>query len=424
MNNLKDQKKIQFQKEFLGSYEQAAQYLKDNHYIRSGYRVNYNSYKKSLQSCFHCQSNEFSNIWSHVIGVIIVIIMIFFLYNYHQKEAYVNHVQQQIQLLPKNYKNLVKELYNKFYQENKQLYFLKTIIIQLNNIFSFYIQYQLYQNILNNVQELQNTHLQILDQFQIYKQKQQNKQEIQTKVNMQQFQKLIIIIIISFFYQKKKENIIKLKKQNQQVSVFPILLFLISSMICLSGSILFHTFNCISKKHCDFLLRIDYGGICIIIGGGSYPCIYYGFFCEQNLMHFYSYFNLILCFSVFIVSLFDFLHQEKYRNFKGLLYGSLGTVTSVPLIHLIIKSIYANNQINDYLFLEKSVPYYFGTAIFLIIGLCTYLARCPERFKPGKFDQVCNSHNLWHICVIIGVVFCYFAGIENYFQRVQTQCFI
>lgn len=44
-------------------------WMKDNHYIRSGYRPQSNSYRKSTASLGYLH-NEFVNIWTHLIGAI------------------------------------------------------------------------------------------------------------------------------------------------------------------------------------------------------------------------------------------------------------------------------------------------------------------------------------------------------------------
>lgn len=61
---------------YLGSFDEAPAYMKDNIYILNGYRINFDTYKKSIKSAFMFSNNEFSNIWSHFIGVVISICLI------------------------------------------------------------------------------------------------------------------------------------------------------------------------------------------------------------------------------------------------------------------------------------------------------------------------------------------------------------
>ena len=45
---------------------------------------------------------------------------------------------------------------------------------------------------------------------------------------------------------------------------------------------------------------------------------------------------------------------------------------------------------NDYLPFLSALPYYMGMAASYLIGLAIYTARCPERYKPGKYDICVN----------------------------------
>ena len=66
----KDEEKI-----IIGKYSDAPDYLKDNEYIKNGYLINCHTFKMVLRSLFVC-SNETINIWSHLIGCIISILLI------------------------------------------------------------------------------------------------------------------------------------------------------------------------------------------------------------------------------------------------------------------------------------------------------------------------------------------------------------
>ena len=71
-NSMKLQDKI-----IIGKYSDAPDYLKDNEYIKNGYLINCHSLKLVLRSLFIC-SNETINIWSHLLGCIISILLIIF----------------------------------------------------------------------------------------------------------------------------------------------------------------------------------------------------------------------------------------------------------------------------------------------------------------------------------------------------------
>jgi hypothetical protein len=53
---------------------EAHDFMKDNEYITSGYRINFNSVKRVAQSLFMLH-NESVNIWSHLLGALFVVFL-------------------------------------------------------------------------------------------------------------------------------------------------------------------------------------------------------------------------------------------------------------------------------------------------------------------------------------------------------------
>ena len=45
-----------------------------------------------------------------------------------------------------------------------------------------------------------------------------------------------------------------------------------------------------------------------------------------------------------------------------------------------------------------------GTYLAYGIGVAFYLTHWPERQWPGRFDMVFKSHQIWHVCVVVGAV--------------------
>jgi adiponectin receptor len=66
----------------------------------------------------------------------------------------------------------------------------------------------------------------------------------------------------------------------------------------------------------------------------------------------------------------------------------------------------------------KSVSVYLGGAIL-------YAAKVPERFLPGWFDYAGGSHNIWHMAVLGGIIFHYYAMQSFFgeaFRRAEVGC--
>ena len=83
------------------------------------------------------------------------------------------------------------------------------------------------------------------------------------------------------------------------ISRWPVVAMLISAVICLLCSTIFHLFYPMSGKYYMFFARFDYAGINILISGSTLPPLYYGLYCHPALAKFY-----IICVSVVAVTLF------------------------------------------------------------------------------------------------------------------------
>lgn len=99
--------------------EDAPEFLKDNEYIKHGYRIGFDSSKKVFGSLFILH-NESVNIWSHLLGVLMVIVFICYTTVYissHKDEIFpslnmtslneeIKHVTEPVIKMVFNLKNL------------------------------------------------------------------------------------------------------------------------------------------------------------------------------------------------------------------------------------------------------------------------------------------------------------------------------
>ena len=61
----------------IGTYNDLPEFYKDNEYIKKGYLINCDSIIKAIKSLF-CLHNETINIWSHILGAIFFLGLIFY----------------------------------------------------------------------------------------------------------------------------------------------------------------------------------------------------------------------------------------------------------------------------------------------------------------------------------------------------------
>lgn len=121
---------------------------------------------------------------------------------------------------------------------------------------------------------------------------------------------------------------------SQLISRWPLFVFLVSAIICLGSSAVYHWFGAHSPKTMAMLARLDYAGISILIAGSCYPPYYYFFYCEPFIRTGYLLFISILATAVFIYSFDAEFAKPHMRKIRGSLFITLGVSAGIPIIHL------------------------------------------------------------------------------------------
>lgn len=77
-NTMKEDKSSSSEEEFIGHYQEAPGYMKDNQDITHGYRINFNTPKKIFKTMFTVH-NESVNIWTHFVPALFLLFFIGYL---------------------------------------------------------------------------------------------------------------------------------------------------------------------------------------------------------------------------------------------------------------------------------------------------------------------------------------------------------
>jgi len=87
----------------------------------------------------------------------------------------------------------------------------------------------------------------------------------------------------------------------------------------------------------------------------------------------------------------------QYKGLRTAVFVALGLSGIVPLMHglYISKSWHFVAEVLG----AKYVMFSGATYIF---GACLYVAHIPERWSPRTFDLLGASHQLFHVCVLLG----------------------
>ncbi|KFH67900.1 hypothetical protein MVEG_06631 [Podila verticillata NRRL 6337] len=182
--------------------------------------------------------------------------------------------------------------------------------------------------------------------------------------------------------------------------------FIVGAIICLSMSASFHTFCCHSEEVSGQWNRCDYVGIVFLTVGSFYPAIYYIFYCHKTWQ--IMYISLISVFggATVIAVLQPRFRTPQFRWVRSGLFLAMGLSALFPVIHGIILYGFAMAQ------RAVALNYLFCVGAAYVFGALIYGSRVPECFFPGKFDHFMSSHQIFHICVLIGCAV-HFVGISK-----------
>ena len=260
----------------VGKYSDAPDYLKDNEFIKDGYLINCHSLKLVLRSLFVC-SNETINVWSHLLGCIIAILLIVFTFFFIRT-------------------SLIKELTQLEY-EDLQVKINETIIPWSS---------ELSKHKLNEIGKINENVEQIIDDIL------SNSHDLVTNYgtkfttvsiigNFIENTKDLINKIVNFFTEESKilddittkwdkcvDKIISFIKydimddiKGENIGRWPLFIMLCAAIVCFGFSAFFHWFSIYSKNLFLVLSRLDYAGITFLIPGSCYPPYFYFYYCEK-----------------------------------------------------------------------------------------------------------------------------------------------
>ena len=294
--------------------------MRDNEYIIRGYRINFNSPRKILKSLFMIH-NETVNVWTHLIGTIFFIMMFFYTafligkywsviedlhinLNYLRQEMYTiktpysdkfHYFDNMTEKIEKS-----KEIMNDFISliTNRTIDYFDQIEQKLENYKKYIsrnINYseslkKIYQSFRNYSDKIIHIDL-ILIKDTLIKETNDALETFDSsyleyylnKTNMQ-----LLMIRDNFInnLESKEMQWIDLynsshEKNNTNVKRWPIFIFLLGAVSCLSMSAFFHLFWVQNKNLSEILARFDYAGISLLIAGSCFPIYYYSFFCND-----------------------------------------------------------------------------------------------------------------------------------------------
>ncbi|EAW09635.1 hemolysin III family protein [Aspergillus clavatus NRRL 1] len=174
--------------------------------------------------------------------------------------------------------------------------------------------------------------------------------------------------------------------------------FFTGAAFCLGMSAIYHTIS----NHSPTVARIgnafDYVGIVGLIVGSFVPSVYYGFYCVPGLQQLYWMMICTIGLGCAAVSVLPQFRTPRWRPFRAAMFVGMGLSAVFPVIHGL--RLYGMEQMTR----QIGLGWLLLQGFLYILGATIYAARVPERLRPGKFDILGSSHQIFHVLVVCAAV--------------------
>lgn len=168
--------------------------------------------------------------------------------------------------------------------------------------------------------------------------------------------------------------------------------YFITSVVTFCISVFYHWKMCAEEEEFLHWLYLDQSSCLGVIVVGFFSGVPMGYHCFPFLQKFYVTLSFIVCL-LMAVSV-RLIPKERWDLIAFVIIGGSAVAYLIPAVHWLLICEQGRAAI--------------GTKFSCQIGLTCiaavlYTKYIPERFSPGKFDLIGNSHQLWHVAVYLSV---------------------
>jgi adiponectin receptor len=163
--------------------------------------------------------------------------------------------------------------------------------------------------------------------------------------------------------------------------------------------------------------RMDIFGICLLALGSGTSATYYIFFCQPMLRGLYWALNAGAALAAAIVLFDTGGGGSRMRALRGVVFALLALTTILPTIHGTCRRGW------DQACKEVGSLWYVTETLVSGLGVTLFVSRVPERLSPGRFDVWGHSHQLHHICALVGAILHLMVLVTSYqYRQERPQC--
>jgi len=225
---------------------------------------------------------------------------------------------------------------------------------------------------------------------------------------------LVLVLAVAFYFYPTSANF----SLSTKGDIFVAAVFFFAACQCLVCSTVWHTMNSVADVNLVSMFAcVDYTGISLLIAASIMTTEYTAFYCEPVSRWIYMTATALLGAGGVILPWHPTFNGQHMAWARVAFYVALSCTGALPILQITLSrggaAVWA-----FYSPILKSLLVYFA-------GACVYASKVPERWRPGMFDYIGGSHNLWHLAVLGGILFHYSAMqafFSDAFRRAQGGC--
>ncbi|KAH6872717.1 hemolysin-III related-domain-containing protein [Alternaria rosae] len=190
-----------------------------------------------------------------------------------------------------------------------------------------------------------------------------------------------------------------------------------AAALCFGLSTTFHTPRSHSYNIHHSWGRFDIFGICLLALGGGVSATYYAARCDPVDQRLYWCLSGGAAIAAAAVLFDSGGGGNKMRTLRGGTFGALALAALLPIFHGTGKLGWSHACF------EIGAQWYLAEGLVLFVGVSCFVGRFPERLSPGSFDIWGHSHQLHHVCAVVGQAFHIAALVAGYrFRNAHPTC--
>ncbi|XP_053127626.1 membrane progestin receptor gamma isoform X2 [Hemicordylus capensis] len=186
---------------------------------------------------------------------------------------------------------------------------------------------------------------------------------------------------------------------------WPFLAYMVTCCIYPLTSSAAHTFSTMSSRARHICYFLDYGALTLYSLGSAVAYSAYVFpeeWLGNTFHHYYvtiAVLNTIIGTTLACYSRFNEMEQPRFsKAIRTIAFAYPYAYDSVPLYYRLYLCAVRGC-------IENALPIHYRHTVFAWLTCFLFATHLPERLAPGRFDYFGHSHQLFHICGIMGTLF-------------------